>query len=279
MSTLLSLSRAEVFSVSVPSSVSAALGSSVILHCELSPSYDAKTLEVRWYRNENYDNPILLYQNLKVQKNNRVSLIGELEKGNVSLKVENLTLADRGEYVCFVKSAEWYDKASVNLNITDSEGLVSVSSWVIFSPSESEWISCSVGLSDQEMKEGRVLAPKPAYKPDSVNDPDSTLEPGLSSGWKAFTILLVICLLVLTVMGMLPKIRGRILPKDPKPVSTVSEKKDKETNTEKEITGNSKATLDWFLQKEHFQAGYANCKFSRSWNKEDKSNLYIRRPG
>ncbi|KAL7856333.1 hypothetical protein AOLI_G00199370 [Acnodon oligacanthus] len=45
---------------------------------------------------------------------------------------------------------------------TDSEGLVSVSSWLLFSPSESEWISCSVGLSDQEMREGRVLPLKPA---------------------------------------------------------------------------------------------------------------------
>ncbi|KAI4890992.1 hypothetical protein NFI96_031387 [Prochilodus magdalenae] len=123
------------------------------------------------------------------------------------------------------------------------------------------------------MKEGRVLPPKMAYNPDSVNDPDS-LEPGLSSGWKAFTILLVISLLVFSVMAMLfiPKIRDRISPKDPKPASTgepspppyavsalreirrtdgatqtpVSEKNDKGTNTEKEIPGKSKATLDWF---------------------------------
>ncbi|KAL7856332.1 hypothetical protein AOLI_G00199360 [Acnodon oligacanthus] len=106
MFTKLSTSKAVTFSVSVPNSVSALSGSSVVLPCGLSPSYDAKTFEFRWYRNDDYDDPVLLYENLKVQENTgdpqyrgRVSLIGELEKGNVSLKLENLTLADSGEYM------------------------------------------------------------------------------------------------------------------------------------------------------------------------------------
>ncbi|KAI4873632.1 hypothetical protein NFI96_028832, partial [Prochilodus magdalenae] len=257
------------FSMLVPDSVSAGLGSSVILPCGLSPSYDAKTFEVRWYRNEDYSNPILLYQNLKVQESagdpqyrGRASLIGKLEKGNASLKLENLTLADRGEYMCNVEGTQWYDRANVSLvvkvlgalpvlsftgagewtNVTcasdrwspqptliwrdkrgqelrsrniyyitgrlhcikerrtgamyceilennllpsvralkmgrgwvfqhdndpkhtaritkewlRSEGLVSVRSWLLFSASESEWISCSVVSSDGEVKEGRV---------------------------------------------------------------------------------------------------------------------------
>ncbi|KAI4877530.1 hypothetical protein NFI96_027121, partial [Prochilodus magdalenae] len=267
------------FSLLVPDGyISARIGSSVVLPCGLSTTLDIKSYEVNWHRPNKKEDPVLLYKDQMVQENTgdpqyrgRVSLIGELENGNVSLKVENLTLADRGEYVCLVKSTEWYERASVNLNITvvgsppllslaesgeevnvtcvadgwspnpiliwrdkkgkelratvdhntNSVGLVSVSSWLLVSPSGSEWISCSVGLSDQEMKEGRVLPPKMAYNPDSVNDPDS-LEPGLSSGWKAFTILLVISLLVFTVMAMLfiPKIRGRILPKESKPAST-----------------------------------------------------------
>ncbi|XP_036417971.1 myelin-oligodendrocyte glycoprotein-like, partial [Colossoma macropomum] len=122
MSTLLCLSRAVTFSVLVPNSVSALSGSSVILPCGLSPSYNAKTFEFRWYRNKDYNKPILLYQNLKVQENagdpqyrGRVYLIGELEKGNVSLKLENLTLADNGEYMCNVESPQWYDRANVSL--------------------------------------------------------------------------------------------------------------------------------------------------------------------
>ncbi|KAI4903255.1 hypothetical protein NFI96_019038 [Prochilodus magdalenae] len=228
----------EKFSLVVPDSVVGQLGSSVVLPCALSPSLNCKSFEVHWHGPNNKDNLVLLYKDLKVQEDtgdpryrDRVSLIGELEKGNVSLKLENLTLADRGEYVCFVESHKWYEEASVFLNLpvigsppvlsltesgeqvnvtcasggwapntiltwrnqkgkklrnsvdhyrTDSDRLVSVSSWLLFPPSESEWISCSVGLSDQEMKEGRVLPLKPASKPDSGSDPASTLEPGVS---------------------------------------------------------------------------------------------------
>ncbi|KAI4890987.1 hypothetical protein NFI96_031382 [Prochilodus magdalenae] len=195
------------FSLVVPDGViSGQLGSSVVLPCTVSPAVDCKSYEVRWYGPKDKDNPILLYNDLKIQENtgdpryrNRVSLIGELGKGNVSLKLENLTLADRGEYMCYVNSYKWYEEANVFLNLPDSEGLVSVSSWLLFSPSESEWISCSVGLSDQEMKEGRVLP----LKPDN----------GVSPGWTAFIILLVISLVMLVVMALfIFKIRADLSP-------------------------------------------------------------------
>ncbi|XP_049328626.1 butyrophilin subfamily 3 member A1-like [Astyanax mexicanus] len=246
--------------------VFAKMGSSSVLPCELFPALNAKTYEVRWHRPNKRDNPILLYEEQKVQENagdpqyrGRASLVGDLQKGNVSLKLENLTLADRGEYVCYVRSSEWYDSASVFLNITavgslpvlsfaevgdqlnvtcasdrwspiptliwrdergiqlknsvfmpktDSEGLVSVRSWLMFSPSDSEWISCSVGLSDQEMREGRVLPIKSA--------PATEQELGVSSGWKvSFIISLIINLLVFTVMTLLviPKTRDYIFSK------------------------------------------------------------------
>uniref|UniRef100_A0A8B9H6S9 Ig-like domain-containing protein n=1 Tax=Astyanax mexicanus TaxID=7994 RepID=A0A8B9H6S9_ASTMX len=213
---LTSSNAAVMFSLVVPDGpISGPLGSSVVLPCTLSPSLDCKGYKISWYRPNNDDNPVLLYEDLKVQENagdpqyrGRVSLVGDLQKGNVSLKLENFTLADRGEYVCYVNAYKWYEKASVfttvtvvgslpylslaevgdQVNVTcasdgwspkptliwrdktgkelkniseyylkDSEGLVSVRSWLMFSPSDSEWISCSVGLSDQEMKEGRVL--------------------------------------------------------------------------------------------------------------------------
>ncbi|XP_076878923.1 butyrophilin subfamily 1 member A1-like isoform X2 [Brachyhypopomus gauderio] len=230
--------QTNLFSVRVHDGfISALLGSSVLLSCTISPSVDCKSYEVRWYRPDKYNSLVLLYKDQRVQENtgdiqyrNRVSLVGELEKGNVSLQLENLTLADRGEYVCFVKSIEWYDKASMILNITvigshpllsladagdqvnvtcvsdgwspkpkltwrdrggrklnsvehyetDFEGLVSVSSWVLFSPSGSDWISCSVGLSEQEMKESRVVPLKPRKNFTArENEPtSSSSEPG-----------------------------------------------------------------------------------------------------
>ncbi|XP_036439353.1 uncharacterized protein LOC118816862 [Colossoma macropomum] len=257
MFTLLSTSKAVKFSVLVPNSVSAVLGSSVVLPCELSPSYDAETFEFRWYRNKDYDNPILLYENLKVQENagdpqyrGRVSLMGELERGNVSLKLENLTVADNGEYMCNVESPQWYDRANISLlvkalgtvpvfsfaevgawmnvtcassgwsprptviwkdrggrelesstdhYITDSEGLVSVSSWLLLSPLESEWISCSVGLSDQEMREGRV----PPLKP--VSTVEIWREAFISTLVLALIIIIILAALLLLVrQGLVP---------------------------------------------------------------------------
>ncbi|XP_037388949.1 butyrophilin subfamily 1 member A1-like isoform X2 [Pygocentrus nattereri] len=268
---LLSCSNADIFSLVVPDGdISAQLGSSVVLPCELSTSLDIRRYEVRWHRPDKFENPVLLYRDLKVQENigdpryrGRASLIGELQKWNASLRLENLTVADRGEYVCYVKSYTWYEEASVFLSLpvvgsplllsfaeagqqvnvtcasggwspkptltwrdkqgreltdsvnqeyTDSERLVNVSSWLLFSPSETEWISCSVGLSGQEMRESRVLPLNPVHHP-----ADPPTEPGVSPGWKVATILLVISLLVLTVMTVFfLKFRGHIFQKGTK---------------------------------------------------------------
>ncbi|KAF4071685.1 hypothetical protein AMELA_G00276100 [Ameiurus melas] len=217
IASLLACSAAEFSVVTPNTSVSGLLGSSVVLPCGLSPSLNARTLEVRWYKNGDIYNPVLLYQDQKVQENvrteyrDRVSLIGELDKGNVSLKLDNLTTVDGGEYTCFVKSISWYDKHSMNLLVkalgstplltydeagdtvnvtctsdgwspkptltwrdnegrelpdshayyrTGSEGLMNVSSWLLISLSDLEWISCTVGLNHQEVRENRFVPHK-----------------------------------------------------------------------------------------------------------------------
>uniref|UniRef100_A0AAY5KDW4 Ig-like domain-containing protein n=1 Tax=Esox lucius TaxID=8010 RepID=A0AAY5KDW4_ESOLU len=90
-------------------------GSSVILPCELSPTFDAKPLKVCWYRHDNFFTykPALFYKDHKTQEDfvdphyrGRVSLIGELEKGNLSLRLERVTPEDRGEYVCCVSNGD-----------------------------------------------------------------------------------------------------------------------------------------------------------------------------
>ncbi|KAF7687012.1 hypothetical protein HF521_015405 [Silurus meridionalis] len=221
-SALIHQTSSGLFSVKVQSPVSGLLGSSVSLPCSLENNLDARHLEVRWYRPKLHNTPALFYKDTQIQKNpvdvqyqGRVFLLGDLEKGDVSMKLENLTLADRGDYVCHVKSDDWYDKATVSLRVrvvgstpvltlheagegkinvschshswlpepsviwtdkdgrdlkhlsndkftNNTEGLVEVSSWMIVSPSESEWISCSVGLSGQETKESRTALFIPA---------------------------------------------------------------------------------------------------------------------
>ncbi|KAM9431961.1 butyrophilin-like protein 10 [Clarias gariepinus] len=245
---LLSLSfqtSSGLFSLKVESPVSGLLGSSVSLHCAVTNNVDVQPLEVRWYRPEMYDTPALFYKDTQIQKSRvdvqyqgRVFLLGDLEKGDVSVKLENLIVADRGDYVCHVKSDTWYEKATVTLKLrvvgstpvlstheagerklnvscqshgwlpepsitwthkdgrdlkhlsnnkftNNSVGTVDVSSWLIVSPSEFEWISCSVGLSDQERKESRI---KPHAHPSD------------SESWNvSFTVTLI--LLLLCIMG------------------------------------------------------------------------------
>ncbi|XP_029605869.1 butyrophilin subfamily 3 member A1-like [Salmo trutta] len=239
----------ETFTLMVPNGpILTWLNSTVSLTCELSPLFNAEPLEVRWYRAKDFDSTALLYKDHKIQEasvdphyRGRVSLTGELERGNVSLTLERVTLEDRGEYVCYVSSEQWYDKAivllTVNvtgsepvlsvaearggggqvnitcssegwspqptltwrnkdgteirhgqvLNTTDSQGLLSVSSWLLYSPSDSDWLSCTISLSG-EKRESRIM-------------PRAPMEGHWSLG--AFMTLLFINLLVIfTLIGL-----------------------------------------------------------------------------
>ncbi|KAM9528594.1 butyrophilin subfamily 3 member A1-like isoform 4-T4 [Salvelinus alpinus] len=242
------------FSVSVPDApITAWSGSSVSLPCELSPLFNAEPLEVRWYRSENSYSPALLYKDHKIQETpvdpryrGRVSLTGGLERGNVSLTLERVTLEDRGEYVCRVSSEQWFDKASVFitvkvlggipvlsvaearggggqvnvtclsegwspqpklswknkegteirneqevLNTSDPQGLVSVSSWLLNAPSYSDWLACTVSLSEEVKREGRIL-------PHIYTAP--TAAPGVSK--EAFIVILVLFVLFLVICAL-----------------------------------------------------------------------------
>ncbi|XP_053335811.1 butyrophilin subfamily 2 member A2-like, partial [Clarias gariepinus] len=256
----LSISPAEIFSLKVESPVSGLLGSSVSLHCTVTKNMDVRHEEVRWYRPKMYDTPMLLYENKQIQKSpvdvqyqGRVFLLGDLEKGDVSVKLENLTLTDRGDYTCHVSTDMWYDKATVTLRLrvvgstpvlsiheagegkvnvscqsqgwlpepsitwtdkdgrdlkhlsndkftNNSVGTVDVSSWLIVSPSESEWISCSVGLSDQERKEDRIMLHVPARDTESLTGYIIIIIP----------VLLVLCVVGIAVYCVLRKKEGNL---------------------------------------------------------------------
>ncbi|KAK6324986.1 hypothetical protein J4Q44_G00043280 [Coregonus suidteri] len=115
----------EMFTLTVPDGpISTLSGSSVSLLCHVSPLFNVEPLEVRWYRYSDFHTPALLYKDHKIQEapldpryKGRVSLTGGLEGGNVSLRLERVTLEDRGEYVCSVSSEQWYEKATVSLTV------------------------------------------------------------------------------------------------------------------------------------------------------------------
>lgn len=100
------------------------LGGSVTLPCWLSPTTNTEGMEVRWYRTD-YNSPVLLYpdnKNQMEQYKNRTTLMPRepssgLKQGDVSIRIDNVTLEDAGEYHCYVSSSEHYESDSMFLKV------------------------------------------------------------------------------------------------------------------------------------------------------------------
>ncbi|KAL1272142.1 hypothetical protein QQF64_031158 [Cirrhinus molitorella] len=120
------------FSVVVPRDpVVAHVGSTVILPCRISPPENAEALEIRWYRQDQFNNPVLLYNHGKLQDTqdksyrNRTSFTlwsdqsGGLQDGDVSLRMEKLRVQDEGPFHCYVSGDTAYDGREVVLKIMD----------------------------------------------------------------------------------------------------------------------------------------------------------------
>ncbi|KAL0189806.1 hypothetical protein M9458_016905, partial [Cirrhinus mrigala] len=102
--------------------VVAHVGSTVILPCWISPPENVEALEIRC-------NPVLHYNHGKIQDmqeesySNRTSLMrwsdrsGGLKDGDISLRLEKLTLQDEGSFHCYVSGDTTYDGREVSLKI------------------------------------------------------------------------------------------------------------------------------------------------------------------
>ncbi|XP_056091641.1 butyrophilin subfamily 2 member A1-like [Rhinichthys klamathensis goyatoka] len=123
------IETSESFTVVVPrDQIVAHVGSTVTLPCWISPPENAEVLEIRWYRHE-FSKPVLLYQHGKIQDQeesyrNRSSLTlwsdqsGGLKDGDVSLRLEKLTVQDEGLFHCYVSGESAYDSREVVLKVT-----------------------------------------------------------------------------------------------------------------------------------------------------------------
>ena len=83
------------------------IGDDAVLSCHLEPEFDLKTQTVEWRRDQtivhvyrnNDDDPALQDERFR----GRTSLFqDEMIRGNISLKLTNVTEQDAGEYMCFV---------------------------------------------------------------------------------------------------------------------------------------------------------------------------------
>ncbi|XP_078132541.1 butyrophilin subfamily 2 member A2-like [Sander vitreus] len=121
--------------VSVRSPVSVQRGHTTTLPCWLNPPQSAEGLEVRWFRPDHFESPIMFYQEQRFQDSSqeasymgRVSFglkdaaSGGLTAGDLSLMLQNATLEDAGDYTCYISSDlsdQGYDRASVSLIVTE----------------------------------------------------------------------------------------------------------------------------------------------------------------
>uniref|UniRef100_A0A8B9SNR9 Ig-like domain-containing protein n=1 Tax=Anas platyrhynchos TaxID=8839 RepID=A0A8B9SNR9_ANAPL len=122
---LLQLGSAQLRVVGPGHSVTATVGQDVVLPCHLSPQRNARTLEVRWIRDNisetvhHYRNGEDLYGDQMGTYVGRTELVRDgLSAGSLDLRITGLRPSDDGQYVCTVRDAHAYDEAIVELEVS-----------------------------------------------------------------------------------------------------------------------------------------------------------------
>ncbi|XP_031436368.1 butyrophilin subfamily 1 member A1-like [Clupea harengus] len=99
------------FKVTVPSSLVVTLGQPVVLPCSFSVGnvWQPESIVITWRRGLEVVHSFYLNRDQLKHQNphyvKRTSLYqSEMQKGNASLRLENVTIEDRGEYICYVRS-------------------------------------------------------------------------------------------------------------------------------------------------------------------------------
>uniref|UniRef100_A0A8B9E8Z6 Butyrophilin subfamily 1 member A1-like n=1 Tax=Anser cygnoides TaxID=8845 RepID=A0A8B9E8Z6_ANSCY len=105
--------------------LTATVGQDVVLPCHLSPRKDARTLDVRWIRDDisetvhHYRNGEDLYGEQMWAYAGRTELSRDgLSAGSLDLRITALRPSDDGQYVCTVKDADDYGETIVDLDVT-----------------------------------------------------------------------------------------------------------------------------------------------------------------
>ncbi|XP_066842697.1 butyrophilin subfamily 1 member A1-like [Anser cygnoides] len=105
--------------------LTATVGQDVVLPCHLSPRKDARTLEVRWIRDDisetehHYRDGEDLYGEQMEAYAGRTELARDgLSAESLDLRISGLRPSDDGQYVCTVKDADDYGEAIVDLDVT-----------------------------------------------------------------------------------------------------------------------------------------------------------------
>ncbi|XP_014011916.2 butyrophilin subfamily 2 member A1 [Salmo salar] len=115
-------SAADLSLIVPPDPVVASAGDDIILPCHLSPQSSAVDMDIRWFKEGDFTNPLYLYKSRMGEEGKgykgRVSLLTqELERGNISLLLKNVKVSDRGRYKCQASRLDWIQEPAVVLQV------------------------------------------------------------------------------------------------------------------------------------------------------------------
>uniref|UniRef100_A0A8C2TWJ9 Ig-like domain-containing protein n=1 Tax=Coturnix japonica TaxID=93934 RepID=A0A8C2TWJ9_COTJA len=121
---LLQLGSALLTVVAPNHHVTATVGQDIVLHCQLSPSKDAWSSDIRWFQHgsagfvHHYRNGEDLEQ-MEEYKGRTELLRDGLSDGNLGLLITAVSSVDRGSYICAVEDSDGYADAVVELEVSD----------------------------------------------------------------------------------------------------------------------------------------------------------------
>uniref|UniRef100_A0A8B9ED38 Ig-like domain-containing protein n=1 Tax=Anser cygnoides TaxID=8845 RepID=A0A8B9ED38_ANSCY len=122
---LLRLGSAQLRVMAPGQPVTATVGQDVVLPCHLSPQRDARTLDVRWIRDQfsetvhHYHKGEDLYGEQMGAYVGRTELARDgLSAGSLDLRITRVRSSDDGQYVCTVRNADAYDETMVELEVS-----------------------------------------------------------------------------------------------------------------------------------------------------------------
>ncbi|XP_054663533.1 butyrophilin subfamily 3 member A2-like isoform X2 [Grus americana] len=121
---VLRLGSADFRVVGPDHTVQATVGQDVVLPCHLSPSVEARSLDIRWIRHpfsetvHHYRNGEDLYRDQMEEYVGRTELVRDgLSRGRLDLRISALRPSDDGQYVCTVTDGASYGEATVDLEV------------------------------------------------------------------------------------------------------------------------------------------------------------------
>ncbi|XP_036207747.1 putative selection and upkeep of intraepithelial T-cells protein 1 homolog [Myotis myotis] len=115
----------ELFTVDSPvGPMVALLGEEVKLHCYISPAQNAEHMEIYWYH-KSFTKPLQLYKRgndpyreTSLDNIKRTEILKEdIGKGNITLRIQNVSVSDGGKYRCLFKDGNFSKEAVQELKV------------------------------------------------------------------------------------------------------------------------------------------------------------------